>query len=193
MAEHVGMKNLYEQVISGKFKWERWGLLGALCDYVLYYNKGDILEIGCEESSIFLSKLAEKYNRKCYHIDYSKSTIDNMKNTKGYFGKNSKVYNMTSDVFFDSVKNDGLNLCFAFIDGDHEYEVVKRDYFNTEKYMTKGGYIFLHDTDPPDDSWKVPHKCGTVHKLRELLEYDGYEMFTFNKSAFDVGLTMVRV
>jgi len=51
--EHEGLKNLYEQVITGNFQWERWGLLGVLCDYVLNYNNGNILEIGCGESSIF--------------------------------------------------------------------------------------------------------------------------------------------
>ena len=84
--EHEGLKNLYEQVITGNFQWERWGLLGVLCDYVLNYNNGNILEIGCGESSIFLSNLAKKYNRICYHVEYSKSGVENMKNTKGYFG-----------------------------------------------------------------------------------------------------------
>ena len=193
--EHKGLKNLYEDIVKGSFKWQRWGLLSALCDYVLYYNKGDILEIGCGESSIHLSKLAEKYHRKCYHVEFSKSGVENMKNTKGYFGDNSQVFNMKSDEFFNALLNADIGypkLALAFIDGDHEFEQVKKDYINTYKYIVDGGYIFLHDTYPPDDTWKVPQKCGTVYKLRRQLELDGKEMFTFDKSAFDVGLTMVR-
>lgn len=193
--EHPALKNLYEEVMSGNFKWDRWGLLGVLSDYVLYYNQGDILEIGCGESSIYFSQLAEKYNRKCYHIEYSKSGVENMRNTKGYFGKNSEVFNMKSDDFFERVRP--TTLILAFIDGDHEYKQVREDFYHVLRYVIKGGYIFLHDTYPPDEYWTVPEKCGTVYKLRKELELNGnefgFEIFTFDKSAFDVGLTMVRV
>lgn len=203
--EHEGLKNLYEQVITGNFQWDRWGLLGVLSDYVLNYTEGDIIEIGCGESSIFLSQLAEKYNRTCYHIEYSRSGIQNMKATKGYFGKNSKVYNMKSDDFFHAssiFENFKLPpIALAFIDGDHSYESVTHDFENIEKYLVVGGYIFIHDTLPPDESWEIPEKCGTVYKLREDLENEtclfknnggNIEVFTFPRSAFDVGLTMVR-
>ncbi len=192
--EHEVLKNLYKEVISGQFQWDRWGLLSVLSDYVLYYTQGDLLEIGCGESSIHFSRLAEKYDRKCYHIEFSKSGIENMQNTKGYFGKNSHVYRMTSDEFF---KDYALTpIALAFIDGDHVYEQVKKDFNNVFKSIVKGGYVFLHDTNPPDDSWKVPEKCGTVYKLREEVETQdrlGFlDSFTFERSAFDVGLTMVR-
>lgn len=194
--EHPQLKNLYKQVVSGVFNWERWGLLSVLSDYVLYYTQGDILEIGCGESSIHLSKLAEKYNRRCYHCEFSISGVNNMKDTKGYFGKNSQVFNMKSDAFFDSIEVAGIgkpSLALAFIDGDHIYDQVKRDFMHTFNYVVRGGFIFLHDTYPPDDSWKVPQKCGTVFRLREELEdWCNIEMFTFKKSAFDVGLTMVQ-
>ena len=194
--EHPALKNLYQEVISGQFKWERWGLLSVLSDYVLYYTKGDILEIGAGESSIHLSKLAEKHNRKCYHVEYSKSGVENMKNTKGYFGKNSQVFNMKSDDFFSSLKNADIGypkLALVFIDGDHEYEAVYNDFWNVFPYVNDDGYIFLHDTNPPDESWTVPEKCGGVYKLRaELEDFDYLDVFTFTRSAFDVGLTMVR-
>ena len=196
MSEHPALKNLYKQVVSGVFNWERWGLLSVLSDYVLYFTEGDILEIGCGESSIHLSKLAEKYNRRCYHCEFSKSGVANMKNTKGYFGKNSQVFNMTSDEFFDSIETAEVgrpNLALAFIDGDHVYEQVKKDFMHTFNYVVDQGFIFLHDTYPPDDSWKVPERCGTVFKLREELgDWPNIEMFTFKRSAFDVGLTMVQ-
>jgi hypothetical protein len=194
MNEHPALKNLYEEVVSGKYHWQRWGLLGVLCDYVLTFRKGHILEIGSGESSIYFSQLAEKHNRFCYHVEYSKSGIENMKNTNGYFGSMSKIFNMKSDEFFEKgyLQN---KISLAFIDGDHTYEQVSRDYYNTIKHMEKGGYIFLHDTCPPDESWTVDHKCGTVYKLRkEIEEHSGILSFTFKENtAFGVGLTMVRV
>ena len=196
MSEHPALKNLYKQVVSGVFNWERWGLLSVLSDYVLYFTEGDILEIGCGESSIHLSKLAEKYNRRCYHCEFSISGVNNMKDTKGYFGKNSQVFNMKSEDFFNSIETAEIGrprLALAFIDGDHVYEVVKKDFIHTFNYVVNQGFIFLHDTYPPDDSWKVPQRCGTVYKLREELEdWPNIEMFTFKRSAFDVGLTMIQ-
>jgi len=190
--EHPGLKNLYEQVINGNWMWERWGLLGVLSDYVLMYNQGDIIEIGCGESSIHLSNLAEKYNRTCYHVEYSVSGVKNMQNTKGYFGKNSKVFNMKSEDFFET--HTKMNLALGFIDGDHDYDVAKNDFDSIWDYLVPNGYIFLHDTLPPSEEWKVPEKCGTVYHLREDLEAinDVLDIFTFPRSAFDVGLTMVR-
>jgi hypothetical protein len=194
MGEHPALKNLYQEVVSGKHNWQRWGLLGVLCDYVVTFHKGHILEIGCGESSIYFSQLAEKHNRFCYHVEYSKSGVENMKNTNGYFGSMSKIFNMKSDEFFEQeyLQN---KIALAFIDGDHSYEQVSRDYYNTIKHMEKGGYIFLHDTCPPNESWTVDHKCGTVYKLRrEIEENSGILSFTFKENtAFGVGLTMVRI
>jgi hypothetical protein len=192
MGEHPALKNLYESVVAGTFKWDRWGLLGALSDCILSYVDGNILEIGCGESSIYFSKLAEKYNRKCFHVEFSKSGVTNMKNTTGYFGKNSIVHNVKSDKFFqDSSTN--MRFALAFIDGDHLYQPVQRDFLNTLNHLVPGGFIFLHDTYPPDENWIVEHRCGTVFKLRRHLEsLDEFEVFTFPFTAFDVGLTMVR-
>lgn len=192
MTEHVGLKNLYEQVVQNKFGWDRWGLLGVLSDCILNYVKGDILEIGCGESSIIFSKLAEKYNRKCYHVEYSKSGVENMKNTKGYFGKNSEVFNMKSREFFKGRYLQDVNLALAFIDGDHVYEEVTDDFWFTREHMTHNGYTFLHDTLPPSKDWTVPHKCGGVYKLRIDLEKNyNFEVFTFPFTAFNVGLTII--
>jgi hypothetical protein len=194
--EHKGLKDLHDKVVRGDFLWERWGLLRCLSDFVLNFSHGDILEIGCGESSIHFSRLAEMYDRKCYHIEFSKSGVENMKNTKGYFGKNSQVFNMKSDSFFSAIETAGIghpNLAIAFIDGDHVYEQSKRDFYNVLPYVVDTGMIFLHDTYPRTKDWTVPQRCGTVYLLRkELEERDDLDVFTFTRTAFDVGLTMIR-
>jgi hypothetical protein len=193
MSEHPALKNLFEQVVAGKFGWQRWGLLGALADCVVSNVQGDVLEIGCGESSIYFSKIAEKYNRTCFHVEYSKSGVHNMKNTKGYFGKKSIVYNCKSDQFFQDASTN-MKFALAFIDGDHVYEAVANDFYNTVDNLAKGGFIFLHDTYPPDITWISESKCGTVNVLRRELEEDpNYEIFTFPFTAFNVGLSMIRV
>ena len=192
MSEHPALKNLYKNILAGNFGWDRWGLLGVLSDCVLNFVDGNILEIGCGESSVYFSRLAEKYNRRCFHVEYSKSGVENMKNTTGYFGKNSIVYNCKSDKFFQDASTN-MKFALAFIDGDHLYQPVQRDFWNASTHLVPGGFIFLHDTYPPDKSWTVEHKCGTVFKLRQDLEnLEEWEVFTFPFTAFNVGLTMVR-
>lgn len=194
--EHKGLRDLHTQVMKGDFQWERWGLLRCLSDFVLHYSNGDILEIGCGESSIHFSRLAEMYGRKCYHIEFSKSGVENMKNTPGYFGSNSQVFNMKSDEFFNALKNADIgypSLSIAFIDGDHIYEQVKKDFDNVLPYVLDTGYIFFHDTYPRTEDWTTEQRCGTVYLLRrELEQRDDLDVFTFTRTAFDVGLTMVR-
>lgn len=196
MSEHKGLRDLHTQVTRGDFGWDRWGLLRCLSDFVLNFSQGDILEIGCGETSIHFSRLAEMYGRKCYHVDFSKSGIENMQNTPGYFGSNSQVFNMKSDDFFASLRNADIGypkLAIAFIDGDHIYEAAKRDFDNVFPFVLPTGMIFLHDTYPRTEDWTVEHRCGTVYKLRHELEArNDIDVFTFTRTAFDVGLTMVR-
>jgi hypothetical protein len=164
-----------------------------LADYVLYFTQGDILEIGVCESSIYFSALAEKYGRTVYHNDLQHSVVVNCKTVPGYFGKNSKVYGgMSSDEFFRTVKFDNP-MALIFIDGDHMYEQVKRDFENCSKILAPNGYIFMHDTSPPNENWLTPSTCGTVYKLRREIEASpDWELFTFHKSAWEVGLSMIR-
>ncbi len=192
MKGHPGLTNLYKTVVSGDYGWDRWGLMSVLSDCILNHVDGNILEIGCGESSIYLSKLAEKYHRQCFHVEYSLGGVENMKKTEGYFGRNSMVFNCKSDKFFEDASTN-MRFALAFIDGDHLYQPVQRDFYSTAVHLAPGGFIFLHDTYPPDKTWTTENKCGTVFKLRQDLERsDDWEVFTFPFTAFNVGLTMVR-
>lgn len=188
---HKGLEDLYKNVTSGKFGLERFSLLHSLMDHTLYHVNGNLLEVGLGETTISTTMLSEKYNRKCYCVDYSRSLIENMKNTNGYFGENSIVYRGKSDDFFNETKL--TPIAFAFIDGSHEYEDVKNDFYNTLKYLVDDGIIALHDTLPLNSSWTYPEKCGTVYLLRRELEQDSrLDLFTFPFSSFNVGLTIIK-
>lgn len=200
--EHPGSRELYDRVanwhpgpllFSKEFGWERWGLLGVLADYVLYYTPGCIIEIGVCETSIYFSALAEKYNRQAFHCDVQQSVIENCKTVAGYFSPSkSTTYTMPSDEFFKCVKLPEP-AALVFIDGDHLYEQVVKDFINSLSVLSAGGYIFLHDTAPPNEEWIGPTRCGTVYKLRRELEKDPYfDIFTFPHGAWDVGLSVVR-
>src|SRR5689334_5158988 len=50
---------------------------------------------------------------------------------------------------FDAVKHVPDELDFIFIDGDHSYEGIKRDWHDWSAKLKKGGFILLHDTSIP--------------------------------------------
>ena len=61
---HAKSKKVYDEIAqwepcsipySFTVKWSGWGLLGVVADYVLWYTKGCIVEIGVGDSSIFLT------------------------------------------------------------------------------------------------------------------------------------------
>jgi hypothetical protein len=75
------------------------------------------------------------------------------------------------------------------------YDQVRKDFINALAVLDEeGGYIFLHDTAPPDAEWIGPTRCGTVYKLRREIEQSGnFDIFTFRNSAWGVGLSIVRL
>lgn len=203
MVEHLGSRELMDYVdptsweelgipYSKKLKWERWGLFGVLADYVLHYTQGDILEVGVCESSIYLSFLARKYSRKIYHNDLQRSVIENCKTVKGYFNPDAIIVQESSDNFFKNTKITPLAL--SFIDGEHSFLQVRKDFESTFELTVPGGYVFLHDTFPKSEDYLESNACGDVYRLRKYLERrrDLIQIFTFDRSAWDVGLTMIR-
>ena len=82
----------------------------------------------------------------------------------------------------------------AFIDGDHIYEQVKRDFENTIQYVVDDGFVLLHDTYPPDERHASVSMCSTSYKLRQELERDNcFDCLTLTRgTAFGLGLTIIR-
>ena len=59
-------------------------------------------------------------------------------------------FQQTSDDFFanPTVRGLGLRYDLAFLDGLHLFEFLLRDLMNTERCMTPGGVVLMHDTAP---------------------------------------------
>ena len=179
---------------SDSFRWSRFGLLGALTDYQLSYFPGDVCEIGIGETSIMFSTLARKHNVMVWHNDYSRGLIEECEMTPRYFNEEAVVFTGKSTEFFEHINPLNPSFSVTFIDGDHMIESVAHDFWEAFKLTRINGLTFLHDTNPPDDSWKVPEKCGTAYQILPTLKahQNEVDVFTFVRSAFSVGLTMVR-
>jgi len=89
----------------------------------------------------------------------------------------------TSDNFF---KNNKKEFDVIFIDGLHIYEQCRKDIINSLKFLSKNGFIFLHDMIPR--SWveeNVPRLqpiwSGNVWKVGlELIKTKGIDFFIIN-------------
>jgi hypothetical protein len=213
---HLGSKETYEKIanwggeelpFSKYLRWDRMGLLAILADYFLNYSKGHILEIGAGESTVYFTYLAKKYNRKAYFCDIQRSIYENALTVPGYFdddvavisedGKRKISYAKntlfigSSDAFFKEVELP--QIAVAFIDGSHNVDFVRRDFYNILPLIEETGAIFIHDTMPLDETYLHENACGDGYKLRQELEIDPrLDTFCFLRSAHDVGLLMVR-
>lgn len=190
--------------------WYRFGILGILSHlHLLGLPDTHIIEIGTGESSIYLTETARRLNRKIFYVDEAKGKIINPLTIKGYLHENTVLlsgipdseeytrhqaiaYHGTSDEFFKNMKLPSIG--FAFIDGEHHYEYVKRDFENIFNLLVPNGVICLHDTYPYNEDLVLGDYCADSYKMRQELEKDPrVDVFTFTKTvAVDVGLTMVR-
>ena len=70
--------------------------------------------------------------------------------------ENSVKYKYTSDNFFSLLENGNLDLSInykwdvIFIDGLHISTQVEKDIANSINHLSDGGFIILHDCNPPD-------------------------------------------
>lgn len=195
---------------SKKDVWHRMGFVGVFADYVCSCMPGGILEIGTGESSIYLTLVAKKYDRPIIYCDIEYGKLINPMSIKGYLDddvefiddkvtitemvpqKRAFATRCASDDLFKKLKIPPLAL--AFIDGDHNYEQVRKDFYNVVPYIVDDGYILLHDVYPIDENWLPDNVCGTVYKLRQEIEKDpAFQCLTLTKgTAMGVGLEIVR-
>lgn len=216
---HKGSKETYDFIanwtspdffFSQKDKWARMGALGTLGDLILTcLPVGEIVEIGCGESSIYLSNVARKFNRRIFHCDIAPDKIINPLTVPGYMypeelniSERNRLYTYKNSSFFMGSSNElfdvhlsGVSLALTFIDGDHLYEQAKKDFDNAMALTVDNGYAILHDVNPPSDQYLSPDSaCGDVYRLRQDIEKDErYDSLTLvHGTAMDVGLLLVR-
>jgi hypothetical protein len=189
--------------------WGRFGLLGVLSQlFLLPLQDTHIIEIGTGESSVYLTETARRLNRKIFYCDAAVGKMFNPLTIKGYLHEDNVFMKTGSLIDYSSAK--GIVYCglsddffkdlefpkigFAFIDGEHHYEYVKRDFENIFKLLVPNGVICFHDTYPPDESYVLSDYCADSYKIRQELEKDNrVDCFTFSKMVgCNVGITMVR-
>lgn len=99
-------------------------------------------------------------------------------------------YKYESSEFFSKYDHLGLpEIDVAFIDGNHSYEDVKRDFMNILRHSCKNTYVFLHDTNIYIR--ELLHHSGVKRWLHVLkMQRDYFEIVNF---PFASGVALVRI
>ena len=98
-----------------------------------------------------------------------------------------EIVRKTSD---DAVKEWSQPIDLLFIDGDHTYEGVRRDWESFSPFLAEFGVTVFHDTLwdlKPDPRWYRPDMG--VPRFVEYLRQEGYPVLTINQ---DCGVSLLQ-
>ena len=95
----------------------------------------------------------------------------------------------TTDDFF---KNNKETFDIIFIDADHSFNSVKKDFVNSLKILNKFGIILLHDTDPITKKYLDPGYCNDSYKMIEWLEENYSDFNIITLPITEAGLTIIN-
>jgi predicted O-methyltransferase YrrM len=175
----------------------------ALVDFIeerrLYELEGDIIEIGAfmGGGTVKLAEYARKHGKKVYAIDVFDTGYDRTRDTTGIRmcdiydaflqGRSQQeVYRRITENYDNIITIDKdskevefpgeQSFVFGFIDGNHDPEYVRNDFYLVWHSLVPGGCVGLHDYDfdLPDvteavDSLVKEHRdeIEDVHRIKE--------------------------
>ena len=98
-----------------------------------------------------------------------------------------EFYQMTTDDFF--FKNT-RNFDIIFVDANHNFEQVKKDFDNSLKILNEFGLIILHDTDPIVEELLTHDHCDDSYKIVDYIS-DKKDLNIVTLPIQETGLTIV--
>jgi predicted O-methyltransferase YrrM len=159
---YLNLQETIKKNIKGRICHHRVVILHILCNL---FNISNYVEIGVHNGSSLSYVVSNDKNIKtCIGIDL-------FENTFGHYLKDNITYNNTLNNIKKNNKNNEIVLIkgnsqkketinnlikilnnnkidLLFIDGDHTYEGVKKDFINYENLVNKNGFIVLDDYEP---------------------------------------------
>lgn len=106
-----------------------------------------------------------------------------------YINGNEIFYKMTTDEWFAQNKE---TFDVIFIDADHDFNSVKRDFANSLKILNERGVIFLHDTDPAEPIFASPSYCHNSFLMNGHLKSHYPHLNFITLPTANSGLTIVN-
>lgn len=105
--------------------------------------------------------------------NFNSLQIDNKISVDIKFTQTKPTYLMSTDDFFLQNK---LKFNLIYIDADHEYSQVIKDFNNSVDSIEDDGIIFLHDLFPPDEYHTHPNFCYNSYKILNYLIQNNYDI-----------------
>jgi hypothetical protein len=96
---------------------------------------------------------------------------------------------MTTDTFFETFTD---KVDVVFIDADHNFESVKKDFKNSINLLNPLGMIILHDTDPIEEKYLDFGYCGDSYKMNSWIRKNYPELDVMTLPITEAGLTLVK-
>jgi glutaredoxin-related protein len=105
-----------------------------------------------------------------------------------YFKSVGHFYQMKTDEFFEK-NTDKFDL--IFIDANHDFEYVKKDFENSLKILNPNGIIILDDTNPLYDYLTSLSRCGDAYKIVDYIRQNHSELDIVNLPILCKGMSIV--
>ena len=174
---------LYNQLFKKKSVLENWHV-PFIVNLASILKPKNYLELG-----IYQAELFNKLIPHCGRL----TGIDIYSDSKNFIKKSNKTNFIcsTTDNFFENLNQTKIKYDLIFIDADHSYESVKKDFNNSLEVIANHGIILLHDSYPLNKEFTDPGYCGDGYKaVFELSKKTkNYEMVTI---PVHPGLTIAR-
>jgi predicted O-methyltransferase YrrM len=122
--------------------------------YVSFFKSSSYLELGLYQGETFTTICKQVPN--CVGVDVKDNRIV----------KEGKFFECTTDEFFQQNEE---KFDVIFIDADHRFESVKKDFENSLKCLNENGTIILHDTDPTELKYLHDGYCSDSYKMNDYL------------------------
>ncbi|MFC1711753.1 class I SAM-dependent methyltransferase [Patescibacteria group bacterium] len=142
--------------VKGEITILEWDLLYNLA---LKVKKECLVEIGSfkGKSTIALALGAKKRKLPIFAIDPHENYIENKDrefdaSSRTHFYKNMLLFNISKNVSLINLTSENAVKCWnkkislLWIDGDHKYKKVLKDFQLWKKYVIKNGLIIFHDS-----------------------------------------------
>jgi hypothetical protein len=146
-----------------------------------WFKVNTFVEFGVAEQ--YTTKAVAPYCKRYIGVD-----IADIKNEV----ENFEFYKMRTDNFIKNVLPAIKEIDMAFIDANHQADVVMNDFRGLFEYLIENGIIFLHDTYPIKKEYTADHYCSNSYLVPDRIkkEYgDSVDVFTI---PIQPGLTIVR-
>jgi len=127
---------------------KRWTLINYLIEQQGYVN---YLEIGVNDALCIRQIIAEH-----------KDGVDPYPGSEVGGGDFPEInYPISSDAFFELIKDHDIKYDIIFIDGLHDSIQVDKDIANSLRHLVPNGTIVMHDCNPPEyEIQLVPRQTG---------------------------------